>query len=66
MRGTSTGCTARWRCSTTRPTERWLAVAGRLSDRDDLHGLLAGRLDRLLLDARRSTRRESARGWRWC
>jgi hypothetical protein len=34
-------------------TERWLTVLSGLSTRDDLHGVLAGRLNRLLLDAGR-------------
>jgi hypothetical protein len=34
-------------------TEEWLSTLGRLADRDDVHGLLAGRLIRLLLDAGR-------------
>jgi len=33
--------------------ERWLSTVGSLADRADLHGLLAGRLTRLLLDAGR-------------
>jgi hypothetical protein len=33
--------------------ERWLDVLDRLAGRDDLHGLLAGRLTRLLLDTGR-------------
>jgi hypothetical protein len=35
------------------PTERWVTVLDGLSTRDDLHGLLAGRVSRLLLDAAR-------------
>jgi hypothetical protein len=35
------------------PTERWVTVLDGLSTRDDLHGLLAGRVSRLLLDAGR-------------
>lgn len=35
------------------PRERWLAALDRLADRADLHGLLAGRITRLLLDAGR-------------
>jgi hypothetical protein len=34
-------------------TDRWVTVLAGLSTRDDLHGLLAGRLNRLLLDAAR-------------
>jgi Family of unknown function (DUF5682) len=34
-------------------TERWLATLAGLSTRDDVHGLLSGRLNRLLLDAGR-------------
>ena len=32
-------------------TSRWLGTLGRLAGRDDLHGLLAGKLTRLLMDA---------------
>jgi Family of unknown function (DUF5682) len=34
-------------------TEEWLSTLDRLAERDDVHGLLAGRLIRLLLDAGR-------------
>jgi hypothetical protein len=33
--------------------ERWLETLGRLAERDDLHGLIAGRINRLLLDSGR-------------
>jgi hypothetical protein len=33
--------------------ERWLETLARLAERDDLHGLIAGRVNRLLLDAGR-------------
>jgi hypothetical protein len=40
---------------------RWLDTLAGLADRDDLHGLLAGRLTRLLLDAERLDRAETGR-----
>ena len=56
-------------CSTTTasPSE-WLARrCSALADRDDLHGLLAGRLTRLLLDAGRlDAPAVRDRGWGWC
>ncbi|MGI5288750.1 DUF5682 family protein [Nonomuraea polychroma] len=33
------------------PRERWLATLGGISDRQDLHGLIEGRLTRILLDS---------------
>jgi hypothetical protein len=33
--------------------ERWLETLGRLAERNDLHGLIAGRINRLLLDSGR-------------
>jgi hypothetical protein len=42
-------------------TARWLEVLGGLSTRDDMHGLLAGRVNRLLLDAGRLDVHESGR-----
>jgi hypothetical protein len=41
--------------------ERWLHTLASLADRDDLHGLLAGRLTRLLHDAGRLERDEVCR-----
>ncbi len=41
--------------------DRWLATLDRLAGRDDLHGLLAGRLSRLLLDAGRLAAEEAHR-----
>ncbi|MGO4614901.1 DUF5682 family protein [Nocardia sp. 2YAB30] len=42
-------------------TGEWLAVLGRLTDRDDVHGALVGRTVRLLADAGRVGDAESAR-----
>lgn len=42
-------------------TDEWLAVLGRLADRDDVHGALVGRAVRLLADAGRIGDAESAR-----
>ncbi|MFF5294480.1 DUF5682 family protein [Paractinoplanes globisporus] len=44
--------------------ERWLATLVSLAGRDDLHGLLAGRLTRLLLDAGRLDAGEARRRMR--
>jgi hypothetical protein len=41
--------------------DRWLETLDRLAGRDDLHGLLAGRLSRLLLDAGRLAAQEAHR-----
>src|SRR5439155_1266769 len=41
--------------------DRWLESLDRLARRDDLHGLLAGRLSRLLLDAGRLAPEEAHR-----
>ncbi|SCL23602.1 hypothetical protein GA0074692_1611 [Micromonospora pallida] len=43
------------------PRERWLDTLASVADRDDLHGLLAGRLVRLLHDAGRLERAEVRR-----
>jgi Family of unknown function (DUF5682) len=42
-------------------TEEWLTTLGRLAARDDVHGLLAGRLIRLLLDVGRLATAEVGR-----
>jgi hypothetical protein len=42
-------------------TDGWLAVLDRLATRDDLHGVLAGRLNRLLFDAHRVVQEEVGR-----
>jgi hypothetical protein len=41
--------------------ERWLETLGQLVDRRDLHGLLSGRIARLLMDAGMIARAEAAR-----
>jgi len=41
--------------------DQWLAVLVALADRRDLHGLLAGRIVRILVDSRALAREESAR-----
>ena len=43
------------------PTARWYDTLALLSTRDDLHGLLAGRITRLLLDAGRLDADEAGR-----
>ncbi|WP_280489831.1 DUF5682 family protein [Nocardia carnea] len=45
----------------TESTERWLAALTRLADRPDIHGLLTGRVVRLLCDAGRFETDEAAR-----
>jgi hypothetical protein len=40
---------------------RWVAVLARLADRHDVHGLLAGRIVRVLVDSRALTSEEAAR-----
>ncbi|MFI5720028.1 DUF5682 family protein [Nocardia sp. NPDC051750] len=45
----------------TESTERWLAALARLADRPDIHGVLAGRVVRLLCDAGRFDAGEAAR-----
>jgi hypothetical protein len=41
--------------------DRWLAVLAGLADRRDVHGLLAGRIVRLLVDSQELPREEAAR-----
>jgi Family of unknown function (DUF5682) len=41
--------------------DRWIMALGRLADRRDVHGLLAGRIVRLLVDHRALTPEEAAR-----
>ncbi|MFI1463379.1 DUF5682 family protein [Nocardia carnea] len=45
----------------TESTERWLAALARLADRSDIHGMLAGRVVRLLCDAGRFESDEASR-----
>ncbi|MFD4402755.1 DUF5682 family protein [Nocardia sp. NPDC058499] len=42
-------------------TERWLAALGRMADRTDIHGMLTGRVVRLLCDAGRFESDEASR-----